>query len=100
VARGTVALTREQTSAMGLSDFLIPERKAKQANLRNNPYRESGAGYLTKTKELVPSRAETLMPKNRIGVSLHITNRYRADALTKQKEQACYPTRKQQECTL
>lgn len=31
VARGTVALTREQTSAMGLSDFLIPERKRKQA---------------------------------------------------------------------
>lgn len=31
VARGTVALTREQTSAMGLSDFIIPERKGKQA---------------------------------------------------------------------
>lgn len=31
VARGTLALTREQTSAMGLSDFLIPERKGKQA---------------------------------------------------------------------
>lgn len=47
--------------------------KAKQANLRNNPYRESGAGYLTKTKELVPSRAETNMPKNRIRRSLSFT---------------------------
>lgn len=31
VARGTVALTREQTSAMGLEDFIIPERKGMQA---------------------------------------------------------------------
>jgi len=76
----------EQTSAMGLSNFLIPKRKVKQANLRNNPYRESGVGYLTKTKELVPSRAETNMPKIRIRVSLHIMNRYKADVLTKQKE--------------